>query len=60
MDRFTDKGGNTMKRHWTTWSEKEDFIYILPLVAYWNDHQCTMFKFGWLKWRCGCYKNKED
>ena len=49
-----------MKRHWTIWSEKEDFIYILPLVAYWNDHQCTMFKFGWLKWRLGCYKNKEE
>ena len=44
---------------WISWSEKEDFIYILPLVAYWNDHQCTMIKLGWLKWRWGCYKNKE-
>lgn len=49
-----------MKTQWTFWTDKEDFIYILPLVAFYGDHECTMFKFGWLKWRCRCNKNKED
>lgn len=44
---------------WTFWKDKEDFIYILPLIAYYNNNESFMFKFGWLKWRCGFYKEKE-
>jgi hypothetical protein len=45
---------------WTFWKDKEDFIYLLPLVAYYYDKQSLMFKFGWFKWRCGFYKEKEE
>lgn len=45
---------------WTFWKDKEDFIYLLPLVAYYCDRQCLMLKFGWMKWRCGFYKEKEE
>ena len=45
---------------WTFWKDKENFVYLLPLVAYYCDRQCLMFKFGWLKWRCGFYKERRE
>lgn len=45
---------------WHFWKDTEDFIYILPLVAFWNGSKEVMFKFGWLRWRCGFYKEKEE
>lgn len=45
---------------WTFWKDKEDFIYILPLIACYSDNESLMFKFGWLKWRYGFYKEKEE
>ena len=44
---------------WVFWKEKEEYIYILPLVASYNDTTSWGMKFGWLRWRCGFVKYKE-
>lgn len=45
-------GGEEMK--WTFWKSTEDFTYITPIVAFYNDEDGFYVKFGWLRWRCGC------
>lgn len=46
-----------MKR-WYFWQDMEDYFYILPLLAVYDDPDCFIIKIGWFCWRGGLYINK--
>lgn len=48
------------KWHFNFLSYKEDYIYILPLLAVYSEKSHKAIKVGWLRWRGGAIIEKED